>query len=335
MHWLLDLHRTQPVAHALGLMAAVCVLGMALGSLRLRGIRLGTAGVLFAGILVGHLGEPVDHATLDFVKEFGLILFVFTIGLQLGPGFFATLRRQGLRLNVLAAAIVLLGAIGAPLAGWLMGFDPAAVLGLFSGASTNTPSLGAGSQALGTLPGLDPARLSLPALAYAVTYPTAIVGIIATLVVLRLVFRVDVAREAAELAARQRVRTEPLERRTLVVTNANLDGLRLEALPGLRESGVTIARVQHGVETRAATSTTLVRLDDRLAVVGSPASLDHFERAVGRRVDDDLSLAAGGLDSRRLVVTDRDVLGRTVGELQLDDRFGVAVTRVRRAGVEL
>jgi putative transport protein len=335
MHWLLDLHRTQPVAHALGLMAAVCVLGMALGSLRLRGLRLGTAGVLFAGILVGHLGEPVDHATLDFVKEFGLILFVFTIGLQLGPGFFATLRRQGLRLNALAAAIVLLGAIGAPLAGWLMGFDPAAVLGLFSGASTNTPSLGAGSQALGTVPGLDPARLSLPALAYAVTYPTAIVGIIATLVVLRLVFRVDVAREAAELAARQRVRTEPLERRTLVIASAHLDGLRLDALPGLRESGVTIARVRHGVETRAATQATIVRLDDRLAVVGSPSSLDLFERAVGRRVGEDLSVSDGGLDSRCLVVTDRDVLGRTVGELQLDDRFGVAVTRVRRAGVEL
>ena len=335
MSWLLDLHRTQPVAHALGLMAAVCVLGMALGSLRLRGLRLGTAGVLFAGILVGHLGEPVDHATLDFVKEFGLILFVFTIGLQLGPGFFATLRRQGLRLNVLAAAIVLLGAIGAPLAGRLMGFDPAAVLGLFSGASTNTPSLGAGTQALGTVPGVDPARLSLPALAYAVTYPTAIVGIIATLVVLRVVFRVDVAREAAELAARQVVRAAPLERRTLAVTNASLEGLRLDALPALRESGVTIARVRHGGETRAATHATAVRLDDRLAVVGSPGGLDRFERAVGRRVAEDLMLTDGGLDSRHLVVTDRDVLGRTVGTLDLDDRFGVVVTRVRRAGVEM
>ena len=335
MNWLLDLHRTQPVAHALGLMAAVCVLGMALGSLRLRGIRLGTSGVLFAGILVGHLGEPVDHATLDFVKEFGLILFVFTIGLQLGPGFFATLRLQGLRLNALAAAIVLLGAVGAPLAGRLMGFDSAAVLGLFSGASTNTPSLGAGTQALGTLPGLDPARLSLPALAYAVTYPTAIVGIIATLVLLRLVFRVDVAREAAELAARAARPATPLERRTLVVTNAQLDGLQLDALPGLRESGVTIARVRHGDETCAATHTTIMRLDDRLAVVGLPARLDHFERAVGRRVDEDLMLTDAGLDSRHLVVTDRDVLGRTVSELDFDDRFGVGATRVRRAGVEM
>src|SRR4029077_3922142 len=135
---------------------------------------------------------------------FGLILFVFTIGLQLGPGFFAALRQQGVKLNMLAAVIVLLGAAGAPLAGWLAGFDSAAVLGIFSGASTNTPSLGAGTQTLGTLPGVDPGRLALPALAYAVTYPTAIVGIIGTLLLLRRIFGIDPAREAREFAAKHR-----------------------------------------------------------------------------------------------------------------------------------
>src|SRR5436190_5629960 len=143
MSWLFELHKTQPIAHAIGVLAFVCVMGMALGSLKFRGIGLGTAGVLFAGILFGHFGAELDHHTLDFVKEFGLILFVFTIGLQLGPGFVAALRQQGVKMNVLAASIVILGALGAPLAGWLAGFDPAAVLGIFSGASTNTPSLGA------------------------------------------------------------------------------------------------------------------------------------------------------------------------------------------------
>src|SRR6188768_2853556 len=131
MSWLAELHQSQPIAHAVGVLALVCVLGMALGSLKFRGIGLGTAGVLFAGILVGHFGEAVDHHTLDFVKEFGLILFVFTIGLQLGPGFFAALRQQGMKLNALAAAIVISGAMTAPLIGWLAGFDPAAVLGIF------------------------------------------------------------------------------------------------------------------------------------------------------------------------------------------------------------
>src|SRR5262249_61348271 len=103
--------------------AFVCVVGMALGSLKFRGIGLGTAGVLFAGIVVGHFGEAIDHRTLDFVKEFGLILFVFTIGLQLGPGFFATLRQQGVKMNLVAAAIVLLGAVTAPIIGWFAHFD--------------------------------------------------------------------------------------------------------------------------------------------------------------------------------------------------------------------
>jgi putative transport protein len=135
MNWLLELHETQPIAHTIGLISAVCLVGMALGSIKFRGIGMGTTGVLFAGILFGHFGESVDHETLDFIKEFGLILFVFTIGLQLGPGFFAALRQQGVKLNVLAAVIVLLGAVGAPLVGWLAGFDAAAVVGLFSGAS--------------------------------------------------------------------------------------------------------------------------------------------------------------------------------------------------------
>src|SRR3954465_12315821 len=204
MSWLSDLHNVSPIAHAVGLLSTVCVAGMALGSLKIRGIGLGTAGVLFAGILAGHFGEAVDHHTLEFVKEFGLLLFVFTIGLQLGPGFFAALRHQGVKLNILSAAIVILGAISAPLIGWLAGFDMAAVLGIFSGASTNTPALGAATQTLGTLPGMTADRLALPALGYAVTYPTAIVGIIASLIILKQIFRVDPVREAAEFAAKNR-----------------------------------------------------------------------------------------------------------------------------------
>src|SRR5678815_4401212 len=211
MNWLFELHKTQPIAHAVAMLACVCVLGMALGSLKFRGIGLGTAGVLFAGILVGHFGHAVDHHTLDFVKEFGLILFVFTIGLQLGPGFFAALRQQGVKMNLLAASIVIAGAVSAPLIGWFAAFDNAAVLGIFSGASTNTPSLGAASQTLSTLPGISPDRLALPALAYAVSYPVAIIGIIATLLVLKQIFRIDPAREAANFAARSRTPAEALE----------------------------------------------------------------------------------------------------------------------------
>jgi putative transport protein len=333
--WLSELHRTQPIAHAIGVLAFVCVLGMALGSLKLRGIGLGTAGVLFAGIIVGHFGNPVDHQTLDFVKELGLILFVFTIGLQLGPGFFAALRQQGVKLNLLAATIVIFGAVSAPVIGWLAGFDNAAVLGIFSGASTNTPSLGAATQTLSTLPGIEPDRLSLPALAYAVSYPTAIVGIIGTLLLIKQIFRINPVREASDFIAKSFVKAEPLERRTLVVTNPNLDGVRIDAIPGRVECRVTISRVRSHEATLAATDATVIRRNDRIAVVGTRAGLAQFERVVGRSSDEDLVLAESDITFRRVVVTDRDVLGKTVGELNLDDRFSVAVTRVTRADLEM
>ena len=335
MSWLFELHKTQPIAHAIGVIAFVCVFGMALGSLKFKGIGLGTAGVLFAGILVGHFGEEIDHRALDFVKEFGLILFVFTIGLQLGPGFFATLRKQGVKMNLVAATIVILGAVTAPIIGWLAQFDPAAVLGILCGAVTNTPALGAATQTIAMTPDIAPDRLMLPALAYAVTYPTAIAGMIGTLLLLKQIFRIDPVQEAIEFAQKNRRKTEAIERRTLVVTNPNLEGVRVDAIPGRVETGVTISRVLHGNEVRTATDSTVLHHDDRIAAVGTSAGLDQFERVIGRRSDEDLVLAESDITFRRVVVTDRAVLGKTVSELDLDDRFGVAVTRITRADIEM
>lgn len=197
MQWLIDLHRTNPTAQAIAILSLVCVAGMSLGGVTFRGVKLGTSGVLFAAILVGSFVEPIDHHTLEFVKELGLILFVFCIGMQLGPGFFSSLRQAGLKLNLLALAIILLGAVMAAGLGSLLRIDGAAVLGIFSGASTNTPSLGAAQQTLATLPGVSAERAVLPALAYAVSYPVGVLGIIGTLLVLKSWFRVDVERESS------------------------------------------------------------------------------------------------------------------------------------------
>jgi putative transport protein len=335
MNWLFELHRTHPIAQAIGVLAFVCVIGMSLGSLKFRGISLGTAGVLFAGVIVGHFGNPIEARTLDFVKEFGLALFVFTLGLQLGPGFFAALRQRGLKFNLLAAIIVLSGAICAPLLGWLAGFDPAAVLGIFAGASINIPALGAATQTLGTMTNVAPDQLALPALACAVTYPPAIFSTIVVALFLKTLFRIDPAREAEEFAASNRKKVDPLERRTLVVTNQKLDGLRLDAIPGRIESGVTIGRVRAGNETVPATNATIIHREDRLSVVGTRDGLEQFERVIGEQVDEDIVLAEGDITFRRVAVTDRSVLGKTVDELSLDDRFGVAVTRVTRADMEM
>jgi putative transport protein len=337
MNWLLQMHAAQPVAHAIGVLALVCVAGMAIGSFKVRGVGLGTAGVLFAGILTGYFGKPVDHATLEFVKEFGLILFVFTIGLQLGPGFLAALRQQGLALNALAATVVVLGALTAPILGWLLAIDPAAVLGVLSGATTNTPSLGAAQQTLTTLPGVSLDRQELPALAYAVTYPVAIAGIIGTLLALKSLFRIDPLKEAEAFAAEQRRGAEPVERRTLIVENPNLEGVEVEAIPGRQEMGVTVSRIRRAGESEVhlAAGGTVLKKGDRIITVGTGAMLDRFERLVGRRSGEDLLQAPGDVTSLRVVVTSKRALGKTVGELGLDHLSGVIVTRMTRADLDV
>lgn len=337
MSWLFELYQTNPTAQAIALIALVCMVGMVLGSIKVRGIGLGTAGVLFAGIIVGYLSEPIDHKTLEFVKEFGLVLFVFCLGLQLGPGFFASLRHMGLRLNLLAGTVVVLGALLAPVAGWLWGIDPAAVLGLFSGATTNTPSLGAAQQTLSALPGISAERAALPALAYAVSYPMAIVGIITLMLVLKNLFRIDPVQHAAAFVSEQKRAFEPLERRTLRVDNPGLEGATLASMPGLVESGVVISRVKRrGVaQIQAATGDCPLHCGDLLLAVGTARNLDACQRIVGAASSEDLMEAPGRVTYRRVVVTNNGVLGKTVHELGLDQLFGVAVTRVTRADLEM
>jgi putative transport protein len=336
MNWLFEIYKTQSVAHAISILALVCLAGMALGSLKVRGVGLGTAGVLFAGILTGAFSKPVDHATLDFVKEFGLVLFVFTIGLQLGPGFLASLRQQGLILNALAATVVVLGAIIAPLLGWLLGIDPAAVLGLLSGATTNTPSLGAVQQTLTTLPNISADRQDLPALAYAVSYPVAIAGIIGSLLALKSFFRVDPIGEAKAFVDEKRA-ADPVERRCLIVENPNLEGIAVDAIPSRLETGVTVSRIRHHGETeiRVATAGTILKTADRIMAVGTGPMLDRFQQVVGSRSEDDLLQSPGDVTSSAVVLTSNRALGKTVKELELEQLFGAVVTRVTRADLEM
>jgi len=173
------------VAQAVLAISIVAAVGLALGSLGFRGIRLGTAGVLFVGIFFGQLGMHIDERILEFVRDFGLILFVYTIGLQVGPSFFSSLRRQGLQLNVLAAAVVLLGGLIAACFRGLFGFSIPAVVGTFSGATTNTPSLAAAQAVLQGFKDQSSNNTDLLGTAYAVAYPFGIIGIILTMLLIR------------------------------------------------------------------------------------------------------------------------------------------------------
>lgn len=324
----------QPTANAVLVLSLVAATGLMLAGLRVRGIGLGVAGVLFSGIAFGHFGFGIPHEILDFVREFGLILFVFTIGLQLGPGFFASLRKDGLRLNVLALLVVLGGAVLTVLAAIVAHAGFFAAFGLFCGASTNTPALGAVQQTLGIIGKGAGDSAALPALAYAVSYPGGVVGIITVLLILRGLFRISPEREAEALRA---TGSEPLERASILVENACLDGLTIAEIPARRELGIVISRilVANDVNVQRAADDMTVHRGDCLLAIGTATSLTKFERVVGYRIEADLMHTDGTVEARKVVVTQPRFSGRTIGELAIELQHRVTITRVRRGDVEM
>ena len=323
-------------AISLILLTSVAAGGLMLGAVKVRGVGLGSAGVLFAGLIIGSFGFHIEPGVLEFLREFGLMLFVFTMGLQLGPGFFASLRKAGIRLNAFAVAIVIIGFLCTWACGVLFSIAPGARLGLFSGATTNTPSLGAAQQAMMAVGAAEDQKV-LPALAYSASYPVGIIGIIATLLLLRRIFRIDVEKETKEFEAAQKEGIEPLVRLNVRVDNANLDGLTLHDLPGRRETSVMISRLQRAGATEVITATddTVVHVGDHILLVGSAANVASFQLIIGSPSEVNLMKVPGEVSFRRVVLTSKKLLGKTLAELGLDHLHGVTVTRIVRAGVEM
>jgi len=322
------------VAQAVLAISIVAAVGLTLGSLGFRGIRLGTAGVLFVGIFSGQLGMHIDERILEFVRDFGLILFVYTIGLQVGPSFFSSLRRQGLQLNVLAAAVVLLGGFIAACFRGLFGFSIPAVAGIFSGATTNTPSLAAAQAVLQGFKDQSSNNTDLLGMAYAVAYPFGIIGIILTMLLIRKVFGIDPKTEGivGDTGSGSDDRTP--EHVDLEVTNPNVDGLGLRDVPFALESGIVFSRLYRNGHVNVPADDAVIHLGDVIRLVGSKTKLLEFERVIGRKSAIDLKTVPSGLTTERLYVTKRSVLGRSLRELNFEQLYGAIVTRVTRAEVE-
>jgi putative transport protein len=323
-----------PVAKAILALSIVAAFGLALGSPGVRGVRLGTAGVLFAGIFFGQLGVHIDERILEFVRDFGLLLFVYTVGLQVGPGFFSSLKQKGLQLNALGAVAVLLS--GLMVAGYrfLFHFSVPVIGGLFAGSTTNTPSLAAAQAALLSVPSSNPASGDLLGMAYAVAYPFGIVGIILTMLLIRKVFSIDVELETrnVELSAKTSERTPDFI--DLEVTNPNVDGLALRDLPFAAEVGVVFSRLLHNGQVTVPEDGSVIRLGDGLRVVGPKAKLLKFEPVIGRKSSIDIKDVPSELTTEHLYVTKNQVLGKSLGELNFEGTYGTVVTRVTRADVE-
>jgi putative transport protein len=326
------------VALSTSLLALVAVLGLWLGNLRFYSVGLGIGGVLFGGIAVGHFvgyfGVQLDMHTLQFIQEFGLILFVYTIGIQVGPGFFASLRTSGLKLNLFATLLVLMGFLVAFVIHKLFAVPLPVILGTYSGAVTNTPSLGAGQQILNEL-GAQPAEMGVMGMGYAVAYPFGICGILLTMWLVRVIFKINIEREAQEFEQQSGHSKRNLQTINLAVRNPNLNGLMLQEIPSLEDGQVICSRLKRGEALMVPHATTRIQLDDLVHLVGEPEALKRVRLVIGEEVDTSLSTQGTDLRVVRVVVTNEQVLSKTIQELDLKLKYDVVVSRLNRAGIEL
>jgi len=310
-------------------------LGMALGRVKISGIPVGIAGVLFAGLLLGNTGIQLHPEVAMFARELGLLLFVYTIGLELGPSFLDSLKRQGLKLNALAVFVVAGGvAVTLALAG-LFGLPLPLAVGLLTGATTNTPSLGAAQQALTQIPGIAPEMLRLPAVGYALAYPLGVIGIITTLALLRVFLRIQVDQEAARLKAAESAPSPPIARWNILVRNPNIHDIPISRLPGLENSGVVVSRILQQDRLALALPGTRLHPGDTVLAVGPESGLEALRLVLGERASTDLHAMEGPVEARRVVVTQPGVAGKSLRSLNLTQDYGVNVTRVHRSGIDL
>ncbi len=336
MDWLYNLFFGSGIAHAVLTFALVITFGILLGKIKIGGISLGITWILFVGIILSHFGMTVDNGVRHFVQEFGLILFVFSIGLQVGPGFFSSFKRGGLTLVGCATAIVLLGVAVAYVIHAVTGTPIPTMVGILSGAVTNTPGLGAAQQAYADASGIQDSSI---ALGYAVAYPLGVVGIILTMIVVRYALRVRFEKEDEDLA-RLTSEHKLAEKVSVVFTNEILEGRSVEYIRDLINRQFVISRVKRDEEIMMADGKTLVHQGDRLWVICQAEDLEAIVAFLGRRVemtDDDWgnNTPHGELISRRILITKPEINGKKFSDLRLRTKYGITLTRVNRAGTDL
>ncbi|HAH6884644.1 TPA: putative transporter [Escherichia coli] len=326
------------IALTVSILALVAVVGLFIGNVKFRGVGLGIGGVLFGGIIVGHFvsqaGMTLSSDMLHVIQEFGLILFVYTIGIQVGPGFFASLRVSGLRLNLFAVLIVIIGGLVTAILHKLFDIPLPVVLGIFSGAVTNTPALGAGQQILRDL-GTPMAMVDQMGMSYAMAYPFGICGILFTMWMLRVIFRVNVETEAQQHESTRTNGGALIRTINIRVENPNLHNLAIKDVPILNGDKVICSRLKREETLKVPSPETVIQLDDLLHLVGQPADLHNAQLVIGQEVDTSLSTKGTDLRVARVVVTNENVLGKRIRDLHFKERYDVVISRLNRAGVEL
>jgi|WetSurMetagenome_2_1015567.scaffolds.fasta_scaffold06689_2 putative transport protein len=333
MDFIKSLFTGATTANAILFISITAFLGVIIGKIRFRSIKLGIAGVLFSGIILGHFGAKADPEVLHFIREFGLILFVYAIGIDVGPRFVNSLRSEGLKLNLFAGGIVLGGFVIAYLFCRLGGVAPAVITGIMSGAVTNTPGLGAAQQILTDVGKPDDAALA--GMGYAIAYPFGVIGIIMSLILIRVFFRIKIDKEVTDYKNQFQTLRQKLESVEITITNPNLIGQKISYITEFIDKELVISRIFRNGSYLVATEDIVLQKDDLIIGVSALQYIKNLKIKIGHVRILDKREISGDLAMFHVLVTNRKYAGKTIQQIGIYRRYEANITRIFRAGTEI
>lgn len=338
MSWINDLLWGEGIGHSILLLSFVIAAGIQLGKIKVFGVSLGITLVLFVGIILGHFGFTINHNVIHFFKEFGLILFVYSVGMQVGPGFFSSFKKGGVTLNMLACGIVFLGVATAIVLHYATGIPMPTMVGILSGAVTNTPGLGAAQQAFSDMYGSTDNTI---ALGYAVAYPLGVIGIILSIIFIRYVFRVSFEKENEQLNMEDASHASEAKPVSLIVKNPAVFGKTVGELSNLLEHrDFVISRIWHNTskQIEIASANTALMENDKIFVITTEQDAKTIKTFIGDEIDMERKQwirMESQFINRRILITKPELNGKRLGQLKLRKLYGINITRISRAGVDL
>ena len=333
MNFLQTLFTTPSIASTLIFLCMAAFIGISLGHLEVKKIKLGIAGVLFSGILIAHFGAPIDEHVLHFVRDFGLILFVYSIGVDMGPRFFSSFKKDGLTLNLLAMGIVVSGFFIAYLIWYFTDLSPAVVIGILCGAVTNTPSLGAAQQALTEQSGEMAAQAA--GMSYAVAYPFGILGIIITMLLIRLFFRINIDKEVQDYNDTLGGKESKLQSVEITVTNPHLFEKDIAYMKQATDKELSISRIFRNNEYLMATDDVIIYPNDVICGVSAQNLIPNLQIKIGQVEIVGRKDVEGRLSMIDVLLSNRKLAGKTIEEIGIYRRYPANITRIYHSGMEI
>ena len=338
MNWINDLLWGEGIGHSILLLSFVIAAGIQLGKIKVFGVSLGITLVLFVGIILGHFGFTINHNVIHFFKEFGLILFVYSVGMQVGPGFFSSFKQGGITLNMLACGIVFLGVLTAVILHYATGIPMPTMVGILSGAVTNTPGLGAAQQAFSDMHVVSDNTI---ALGYAVAYPLGVIGIILSIILIKYIFRVSFDKENEQLNSEDSSHTNEAKPISLIVKNPAIFNKTVAELSNLLEHrDFVISRVwrDSNKQIEIASANTVLQENDKVFVITTETDAETIKTFIGEEIDMERKQwirMESQFINRRILITKPELNGKRLGQLKLRKLYGINITRINRAGVDL